>query len=60
MVREQITAEQLIENRKVLTISKAMIIVGYRVLAKPLRFEHWGVREDLISTETRHQHCHDC
>ena len=29
--------------------------VGYRVPAKPLRFELWGAHEDLLPTETRPQ-----
>ena len=24
------------------------VVVGFRVPAKPLRFEHWGAREDLL------------
>ena len=29
--------------------------VGYRVLAKSLRFELWGAHEDLLPTKTRPQ-----
>ena len=37
----------------VTNVRYAVRLVGYRVPAKPLRFELWGAHEDLLPTETR-------
>ena len=44
-----------VDNEKACQDAIDLLDVGYRVPAKPLKFELWGAHEDLLPTETRPQ-----